>query len=389
MRLLLLLSVGMLLSSCGRSGVEAEARRPSPRAAEAVPVVTAPVEIKTMPVLLSTVGTVEAISTVKVTAQITGQIRDVLFTPGADVQKGQALFRLDPRPFEAAVKQAAAVLARDQAQASDAQAQRTRLENLVRRGLIPRDQYESQVASVAALDATVAADRALVEQARLNLQYTRIDAPIAGRTGALLAYAGDVVRANDANALVTINQLSPIDVSFAVPARFLAEIRLRSARTPLAVAVSGPSARPPGSADETVPTPAAPAQRAARGEVTFIDNAVDPSTATVTLKATFPNRDRALWPGLFVQVALQLSLQPDAVVVPATAVQSSQQGPFVYVVKHDRTVELRKVVVDRQQGDAVVIASGLGRGEEVVTEGQLRLTPGAVVTTGNEDAPTS
>jgi multidrug efflux system membrane fusion protein len=397
-RCLLILAL-LVTASCSRheAGMDGGGEPHGTASSPTVPVVTARVEKKTMPVLLAAVGTVQTIATVEIASQVTGQLREVLFTPGADVRKGQPLFRLDPRPFEAALRQAEAVVARDTAQANDARAQRTRLENLFNRGLIPREQFDTQAATAAALEATLEADRAQVEQAQLNLQYTRITAPIDGRTGALLAHVGDIVRANDTNPLVTINQLSPIDVAFAVPSRFLIDIRRNAARQPLVASVTGPSATPPG-AVEPGPDDSDPSakggvkplsQPAARGEVTFIDNTVDPATATVTLKATFPNRDRALWPGLFVQVALQLSSQADALVVPAVAVQASQQGPYVYIVKSDRTVEMRKVAVDRQQGNEAVIAGGLQPGEEVVTEGQLRLTPGAAVTTGNEDSSTS
>jgi multidrug efflux system membrane fusion protein len=315
------------------------------------------------------VGTVEAIATVEVRAQVTGQIERILFAPGQAVKKGEPLFALDARPFTAALKQAEAVAARDRAQADDAKAQRTRLQNLFNRGIVPRDQLETQSASATALEATLAADLAQVEQARLNLQYTRIAAPITGRTGALLAHVGDLVKANDTNPLVTINQLSPIYVSFAVPGRMLTDIRRQESRGPLPVRTKG--------------------DVAAEGKVTFIDNAVDPTTATINLKATFPNTDSQLWPGLFVPVAMDLSAQPNAIVVPAIAVQPSQQGPYVYVVKNDRTVEMRRVEVDRQQGDETIIARGLAGGEEVVTEGQLRLRPGVAVTTESGGAPVS
>jgi multidrug efflux system membrane fusion protein len=353
-----------------------------------VPVVTASAQVKTMPILLDAVGTAEAISTVQIRAQVTGQLQEILFSPGEDVHKGQPLFVLDPRPLQAAVRQAEAVLAKDTAQARDAAAERGRAEDLFKRGLIPRAQYETQAATAAALEATLAADRAQLDQARLNLQYARIRAPIEGRTGALMAHVGDLVRANDTNPLVTINQISPIYVSFAVPARYLIDIRRYAGRSPLVVTATGP--RPPnggmqatgetratgGGADATRPV----SEPDSQGAVTFIDNAVDPATATIKLKATFPNTDRDLWPGLFVQVSLQLASEPDAVVVPAEAVQTSQQGQYVYVVQPDRTVELRHIELNRQQGGEAVIASGLKGGEEVVTEGQLRLTPGAHVT---------
>jgi len=351
----------------GRDGAGASTQSP------AVPGGTATAAVKTVPVTLDAVGTVEAISTVEIRAQVTGQLQQILFSPGQDVRKGQPLFILDPRPLDAALRQAEAVVAKDEAQASDAAAQRQRFEDLFNRGLIPRDQYETQIATAAALDATLAADRAQVDQARLNRQYARITAPIDGRAGALLANVGDLVRANDTDPLVTINQISPVYVSFAVPARFLVDIRHYAEQGSLTVTATGQGSAASGA------QPRPPS--AAEGKVTFIDNAVDPATATIKLKATFPNRNRDLWPGLFVQVGLQLSEQPNAVVVPAVAVQTSQQGQYVYVVKPDRTVEMRSVKVDRQQGSEAIIATGVTGGEEIVTEGQLRLTPGARITT--------
>jgi multidrug efflux system membrane fusion protein len=359
------------------------------RSGPSIPVVTAPVAVKTMPVTIDAVGTAEAISTVEIRAQVAGQLRRIFFTPGDDVRKGQPLFALDAQPFEAAVHQAEAVVARDAAQANAAKAQRTRFEDLFSRGLIPRDQFEAQAATAAALEASLAADRAQLEQARLNVQYSRISAPIDGRTGELMIHVGDLVRANDTNPLVTIKRLSPIYVTFSVPARFLSDIQHYAAQTPLAVRVRQQAAA--GVSPDTHPatTPPPPSGLDVEGTVTFIDNAVDPTTATIRLKATFPNAGRELWPGLFVQVSLQLRSQQNAVVVPAVAVQPSQKGQYVYVVKHDRTVEMRAVSVDRQQGDEAVIGDGLKGGEEVVTDGQLRLTPGARVTTQNRKATAS
>lgn len=364
-----------------------------------VPVVTSHVTQKAMPVSIPAVGTVEAISSVQIRAQVTGQLGGIHFSEGQDVTKGQRLFSLDPRPFQAALQQAEAVLARDTATASNAKGQKARSEDLFKRGLIPRDQYESQSASAAALDATVAADRAAVETAKLNLAYAEITAPITGRTGALGVHQGDLIRANDTTAMVVINQLTPVYVSFAVPGRYLSDVRRYQAQKPLAVLATLPSAVVPGAQAQPAASeegPAAPAAGRGRGatvagaagpqseqgRVTFIDNAVDPTTGTIRLKGTFENRDRQLWPGVFVQVSLQLTADAGALVVPATAVQTSQDGQYVFVVKEDRTVEMRTVTAERQVGDEIVIAAGVKNGEEVVTDGHLRLTPGARVTTG-------
>lgn len=330
--------------------------------------VTAPVVSKAVPVTIDAVGTAEAFTTVQIRSQVTGQLSAVHFAEGQDVRKGQPLFTLDRRPFEAALQQAEAVLAKDTAQANNAEAQAARYNDLYKRGLIPRDQYETQTASATSLQATLNADRAAVEQARLNLQYTNIASPIDGRTGALMAHAGDLIRANDANPLVVINQLSPIRVLFSVPGRFIPDIRRYQAKAGLHVEARTPSAQ----------QPSAPA---AEGTVSFIDNSVDPSTGTIKMKAAFPNTDHALWPGLFVQVRLLLTTEANAITVPSAAVQNTQEGQYVYVVKPDQTVEFRQVSVQRQQGADVVIARGLQPGEIVVTDGQLRLTPGAHVTT--------
>ena len=359
-----------------------------------VPVVTAKVQTKSVPVDIPAVGTAEAMTTVQVRAQITGQLSQVHFTEGQDVKKGQLLFTIDPRPFEAALQQAQAVLARDTATANNAEQQRTRYEDLYKRGLIPRDQYETQNASYESLQATLQADRAAVENAKLNLNYTRIVAPMSGRTGALGAHPGDLIRANDTTALVTINQVSPIYVTFSVPGRYLGQIRQYQAKKPLAVQARGQAPVPPGAQAQAPPLPTssndvAPGQGATvkappglveAGRVSFIDNAVDSTTGTIRLKATFDNQDQGLWPGLFVQVNLSLTEEANSIVVPAAAVQPSPNGSYVYVVKPDRTAEVRPVTVARQFGEEMVIAQGLRDGEEVVTDGQLRLTPGAQVT---------
>ena len=363
-----------------------------------VPVVTAKAVAKSVPLTLPAVGTGEALSTVQIRAQVTGQLSQVHFSEGQEVTKGQLLFTIDPRPFETALAQAEAVLARDTATANNAQSQRARYEDLYKRGLIPRDQYETQTAGAEALQATLQADRATVQNARLNLQYTRISAPISGRTGSLSLREGDLVRANDATPLVVINQMSPMYVTFSVPGRYLQDIRRYQAQRPLAVEArvqsgtvppGGPAATPSPTSTAGQPSNAsdpAPPIAVEVGKVTFIDNAVDPTTGTIKLKATFPNPGRMLWPGLFVQVSLQLTNDPGAIVVPATAVQTSQQGQYVYVIKADRTAELRNVKIDRQVGEEMIIAEGLSGGEEVVTDGHLRLTPGARVSVPGDSA---
>ena len=365
-----------------------------------MPVITAHVEQKPVPVILAAVGAAEAISSVQIRAQVTGQLSAVHFAEGQEVQAGQRLFSLDARPFAAAQQQAESVLARDAATLQNAQIQQGRAETLFNRGLLPRDQYDAQIASSASLAATVGADKAAVESARLNVQYAEITSPISGRTGSLGVNTGDLVRANDTIPLVVINQLSPIYVAFSVPGRNLADIRRYQAQKPLLVVATGP-------ADSSTPSPVAggagsmppaigggrgaagspaPSVLSARGFLSFIDNVVDSATGTIRLKATFPNGDRQLWPGAFVQVTIQLTTDPDALVMPATAVQVSQDGQYVFVVKPDRTVEMRPIKVGRQQGDQVVVDQGLSAGEVVVTDGQLRLTPGVSVSERGESS---
>jgi len=340
-------------------------------------------------------------ATVQIRAQVTGQLSAVHFTEGREVKKGDPLFTLDARPFEAALQQAEAVLARDTAQAKNAQSQRARYEDLFKRGLIARDQYETQIATSNALESTLAADQAQIENARLNLQYAKIIAPISGRTGSLNVHQGDLVRANDTTPLVVINQVAPIYVTFSVPGRYLPDIRRYQAQQPLKIEAKIQPAGTPGApqvappnpgsapandgdgASSALPPPAPTSITIESGAVSFIDNSVDPTTGTIRMKGTFGNADHALWPGLFVQVNLILRTDPNAIVVPSVAVQTSQSGQFVYVVKpEDRTAELRSIAVERQQGDDSIISHGLKAGEEIVTDGQLRLNPGSRVTTG-------
>jgi membrane fusion protein, multidrug efflux system len=331
-----------------------------------VPVTTASTVQKAVAVTVTAVGAAESISTVQVRSQVTGRLADVHFSEGQEVEAGQPLFTIDPQPFQVALDQATAILQRDTAQASNAQAQAERYKTLFDKGLVPREQYETQLATANALKATTAADEAAIAAARLNLQYSRIIAPVSGRTGALFAHQGDLVQANGSTPLVVINQLAPIYVTFSVPGKFLEEIRRAQRVAPLRV-----TARVTGSDnDEGGPD---------SGRLTFIDNAVDPQTGTIKLKGTFANAGHSLWPGEFLDVALVLRNEPNAIVVPSVAVQASQQGPYVFVVDGEQKVQMRPVTVSRVEGDESVIGSGLHAGEVVVTDGQLRLVPGARV----------
>jgi multidrug efflux system membrane fusion protein len=321
-----------------------------------------------MPVTLHAIGNVEAASTVDVRSQVSGELLDVGFTEGQDVTAGQILFTLDPRPFELALKQAQAQLDKDTSQSRTVEAQRERANRLFASGLISQADNDTANAQANALKGTLSLDNVQIENAKLQLQYSRIVAPVSGRTGALLVHKGSLVRANDASPLVVINQIVPASVSFAVPARTLAAIR--GSRTKL-------RAEAVASGSKDMPSV---------GAVNFIDNAVDPTSDTIRLKASFPNTDKRLWPGQFVEVALQLSVDEHAIVVPAAAVTPSQQGSTIFVVKSDQTVEIRPVTVARTEGNDAVIANGLQPGEVVVTDGQLGLTAGARVSTKSPPA---
>ena len=360
------LSYGCNNSSEARPQADPAGGRRGGRGGEggAVPVVTTKAVDKPMPVGLTGVGTVEAISTVEIRSQVAGRILQVHFVEGQDVQAGQLLFTLDPQPFQVALDQVTAVLARDTAQANNAQAQVARFKNLLDRGLIPREQFETQVADATALKATTDAGQASVAAARLNLDYSRILAPASGRTGALQVHEGDLVQASGTMPLVVTNQVAPIYVTFSVPGKELDNIRRYQRTAPLAV-----TAKVAGAEDA----------RTVNGRLTFIDNAVDAETGTIKLKATFPNNDFGLWPGQFVDVTLLLTTERHAIVVPSVAVQAGQQGPYVFVVDEMSHVQLRPVVVNRISGEESVIATGLKAGEVVVTDGHLRLTPGVQV----------
>ena len=317
-----------------------------------------------MPLDVNVVGTAEAFSTVAVRAQVTGELKAVNFTQGDDVEEGQVLFTLDHRPLEAALNQAEANLARDSAQAANAKVIARRMEDLVERGVGTREQRDTALTTAAALEAVVGANKAAVENAKVQLQYATIRAPIAGRTGALMVHAGNLVRANDQTPLVVINQVSPIYVSFGVPEGLLPDLRRYMGMRELEV-----QAVPPN--EEIAP---------AAGRITFVDNQVDQTTGTIRIKATFPNSNRRLWPGQFVNVRVRLASDPSAIVVPTTAVQAGPSGQYVYVLKGDQTVEMRTVEVARTSGAETVLRQGVKPGETVVVDGQLRLVPGSRVT---------
>ena len=327
-----------------------------------VPVMTAAAVQKDIPVQLKAIGNVEAYSVVSVNSRVGGQIQRIHFREGQDAAKGALLFTIDPRPFEAALKQAEANLAKDKAQYENALQQARRYEDLAKKGYVSLSDYDQVRTNAEALAGTVNAGKAAVEHAHLQLTYCYIHSPISGRTGGLLLNEGNMIKADD-KPIVTINQIQPIYVNFSVPEQHLSEIKKFMSAGKLKVMASIPENN----------------GYEAQGELTFIENAVDRTTGTIRMKGTFANKDRRLWPGQFVNVVLRLTTQPRAVVVPTPAVQTGQKGPFVFVIKEDSTAEPRDVVVSRTFEDESVIASGLNPGEKVVTDGQLRLVPGAKV----------
>ena len=378
MRISLALVLGSLIATAtlmaGCSGSEAAPQQQPGRGgsqAAAVPVNVAPVVRKPMPLQISVIGAAEAYSTVAVHAQITGELMSVNFNVGDDVKMGQVLFTLDRRPLEAALQQAEANLARDVAQAANARAQAVRYQDLAERGIATREQVGTMTTNAEALEATVGADRAAVENAVVQLQYATITAPISGRTGVLMVHAGNLVRANDQAPLVVINQVAPINVSFGIPESQLPEFKRYLAQRSLHV-----EARPP---NETGP--------ASTGRISFVDNAVDQTTGTIKIKGSFPNDDRRLWPGQFVNIVVTLTTDSAAVVVPTVAVQAGQQGQYVFVVKPDQTVDLRAVTVARTSGAETIIKDGLKGGETVITDGQIRLVPGSRINVKTEPPP--
>jgi len=353
---LAVLAAILLLSSCMGS-------KAAPPATPAVPVLEAVVEQKIVPLQVRAIGAVEAYSNVTVKTQITGELTGVYFREGDDVKKGQLLFALDKRPFEAALKQAEGNLARDQAQAENARVQAKRYQELFTTGVVSKEQFDQLQSTADALDAAVLADKAAVENARVQLVYCSIHSPINGRTGPLMIHQGNMIKANDTPFLVSINQIEPIYATFTVPEQYLADIKKYSAQGKLAVQAIIPN-------DTRGPV---------SGWLSFLDNSVDQTTGTIKLKGEFPNTDRRLWPGQFVDVVLTLMQQSNAIVIPSQALQNGQQGQFVFVVKPDLTVEPRQVVLNRNNDGQAVIDKGLAAGERVIIDGQLRLVPGSKV----------
>ena len=364
-RSLLVASVLATVAACS-SGSDAVSHKAD---TAAVPVTVARAERRDAPVTVRAIGTVEAYSTVALKAQVDGKLAQVHFSEGQEVKRDDLLFVLDTRPFEAALRQAEANLARDRALAENARVEAGRFERLIREGVVSHDEVDQARTRATSSAALVSADEAAVERARIDLQYCTIRSPIDGRIGQLLVHEGNVVKEQETT-LAVVNQLRPIRVSFTVPQQDLPPIRRYMADGPLAV----DAALADGGG------------RTVTGELAFVNNTVDQATGTVLLKAAFANADEALWPGQFVDVTLLLTTERDATVVPASAIQTGQQGSYVFVVKPDGTVDSRPVVTGGAFDGRVVVRDGVVPGDRVVTQGQLRLAPGTRVEVKEEAA---
>jgi len=339
-------------------------KKEKPKAKPAVPVKVAQAQLKEVPLQVKAIGTIEAFTTVAIKSQVSGQIARVHFREGSDVEQGALLISIDPEPFKATLSQCEAALAKDQAQARFAHDQANRYEGLLKEGIVTHDQYDLLRSNAESLTATLAADRAAIKNARIQLGYCTIRSPISGRTGTIAMQTGNLVKANDLP-IVAVNQLSPIYATFSIPEKRLAEVKRAMAGNELKIEALIPNE--PGSREI--------------GTISFLDNAVNSATGTIKLKGVFANKSRKLWPGQFTDVVMTLGNRKNAVVVPTNAIQTSQQGQFVYVVKPDMKVEMRQITSAAAVGEETVVEKGLAAGETVVVDGQLRLTPGAAVET--------
>jgi membrane fusion protein, multidrug efflux system len=359
----LLFSVLMVFSGCGN---KESAQAAGPNAAGGgrppAPVVVSTVERRDVPLQISAIGNVEPYQTVQVRSMVSGQIEKILFKEGDDVRKGQLLYSLDKRPFEATVEQAEGNLKRDQAQAANAKLQAARYSDLEKQGVISREQADLQRTQENTNLGAVYADQAALQAAKVQLQYTDIYSPIDARAGALMINVGNLVKANDTPYLVQLNQITPIYVTFTVPEVQLSEVRKFAAQGLKVLAYpKGQSTNP------------------AEGKLTFIDNGVDPQTGTVKLKATFQNRDKRLWPGEFVNVVLNISTIRNAVTVPTKAVQAGQQGDYVFVVSKDGTANPHQITSSGTYQNLTLVKEGLAAGDTVIVDGQLRVAPNGKV----------
>ena len=354
-----LVAFATLASACAKQQAAPPERPPTI-------VTVAKVTQKTMPVVVTAVGNVEAISTISIRAQVAGEVQNIRFKEGDFVKKGQVLLTIDPRPYEAALAQAKAALARDKATGTYNRAQAQRYKTLFDQGVVPAEQVDSFTSAADASDAVVNADEAAVKTAELNLEYCTIESPLDGRTGTVMVKAGNLVKVADVP-IVVINQVNPIYVNFTVPQQYWPDIKEDIERRALHVTV-------------TIPQNAG---RPVEGTLTFVDNIVDSTTGTIHLRGTFENSQDRLWPGLYVSVLLTLSQQSNATVVPAHSIVTTQQSSYVYVVKANNTVEQRTVMPNRTIDNDTVVDKGLQPGEVIVIDGQVNLVPGAKIEAKN------
>jgi multidrug efflux system membrane fusion protein len=347
------IAAAILLAGCSRK---------TPPASPTVPVTVAKVTQQTLPLEMSSFGTVEANMSVTIKSQVAGILTTVHFKEGQEVNRGDLLVSIDPRPFDAALKAAQGTLEKDEAQLRNAEKEAFRQTELLKKGYASQNDYDNSVTAVETLRATVDADKAAVENAAIQLDYCSIRSPIDGVIGAISIDQGNLIKEKDLP-IATINQISPIKISFTLPQQYLPLIRKYMAGNTLEVIAKIPGAE---------------RQEPVRASLLFIDNSVDTATGTIRLWAVSKNEKRVLWPGQFVNVALNLVEEPNVIVVPSQAVQNGQQGQFVYVVKTDNTAEVRPITVQRTINNSSIV-EGVNPGETVVTDGQLRLVPGAKV----------
>jgi membrane fusion protein, multidrug efflux system len=354
------LSLAVPLCLLALSGCSEQKEKPKEKAP--APVTVAQVTRMSVPVELRAIGNVEPYATVAVKSMVSGTVNAVHFREGQEVARGALLFTIDPRPFAAALQQAEANLARDLAMAANAGEQAKRYAGLIKDGIVTQEQYDQLKANADSLFSSVASDRAAVDSAKLQLGFCYIHAPMSGRTGNLAVNAGNLVKANELPALVTINQITPLYVGFALPEKELAAVKGKlGGRLPVVASVPNS-----GLAAE-------------KGVLSFLDNGVDPATGTIRVKGTFQNRERRLWPGQFVNVLITMDVRRNAPVVPTRAVQTGQQGEYVYLVKKDSTVELKPITAGVARDGFTVVEKGVNPGDTVVTDGQMRLAPGGKV----------
>ena len=360
-RLLSIISVAVTISLSGCA--DKSASRGGRGAGSAAPVIAGKVERKVVPLNLEAVGAVEPSRTASVRSQVTGTLIKINFAEGKDVKQGDILFQIDPRPFQNSLRSAEADLQRIKVQLGTALAQVDRYRALSDSALVSQEQFQAISDSARALQSQQLASEAAAANARLQLDYCTIRSPLTGRTGNIPVHEGDLVRVNEAGGqLVSVHQLSPINVTFSVPQQYFGALVRYRASGAIKVKVI-----PPGTDEQ-----------AEEGELIFMDNTVDPSTGTLKLKAAFPNPQHRLWPGQFATVTVTLAA-PEALTVASSALQTSQAGQHVYVILADKTAELRPVIVERLAGPLAVIAKGLSEGETVVVDGQLRVIPGKPV----------